>query len=858
MSVSARALAVAEPSVDPAAGSAVATSASFRWPTPPYAAYPCALEQANAEDCILTSHRGRNVVGRLTYFAPEQGCLEFQFPRAPSAETIPFGDIKMLCLMAPLRLECTGTVLAALGPEADARPHPQKFVVDFTAGDKLEGHTLGHVREPFGLFLFRCLDSASEPNVEVERVFVPHQSIHNFSIGECLGQLLIEERIVEPGHVEQALAHQQQLRTQRIGDYLVASNIVTEDQLLEAIRRQESMPVMRLGEALIELGLLKPDQLAAALARQKENRSKLLGQILIEMGLITDDDLRMVLARKLGFPVVSVSNFPVDVTALKAIPDGVARRLRVLPLIVRDGMLVIALEDPLQADKLNEIRFMTQLKVVPVIATRHEVEGALRRFYGSDTPWSSSQAGDGGESDQDSDADGVPGFDRASTKSRADINELASALDAETPLRSDADDVSIQESDNTLVRLVNTMILDAYSQGASDIHVESYPDRQKMRIRFRKDGTLYPYLELPASYRSAIIARIKIMSDLDISERRKPQDGKIDFQRFGPAKIELRVATIPTSRGLEDVVLRILAAAKPVPLGNLGLSPHNLENVRKIMSKSYGLVLVCGPTGSGKTTTLHSALSYINVPERKIWTAEDPVEITQPGLRQVQVNPKIGWTFAGALRAFLRADPDVIMVGEMRDLETARVGVEASLTGHLVLSTLHTNSAPESITRLLDMGLDPFNFADALLGVLAQRLAKRLCPSCRTTHDASEAELEELLDDYCFGTGDMPEFSRQTVKADWQEHFGTADGRIKLYRSKGCSTCSGTGYRGRLALHELLVGSAHIKRLAQTGARVEEIHKTALQEGMRSLKQDGIIKILQGDTDLLQVRAVTN
>ena len=286
-------------------------------------------------------------------------------------------------------------------------------------------------------------------------------------------------------------------------------------------------------------------------------------------------------------------------------------------------------------------------------------------------------------------------------------------------------------SDSALVGLVNRIILDAVEQKASDIHIEANLGPKTTRVRFRKDGALMNYLELPAQFRNAVVSRIKIMSRLDITERRKPQDGKIDFHRFGPAAVELRVATVPTTGGLEDVVMRVLAAAKPVPMDELGLEAGVLNSIKRLISKPHGLFLVCGPTGSGKTTTLHSLLAFLNTAERKIWTAEDPIEITQPGLRQVQVNSKIGWTFAAAMRSFMRADPDVIMVGEMRDAETAKIGIEASLTGHLVLSTLHTNSAAESIVRLLDLGMDPFNFADALLGVLAERLARRLCPHCK-------------------------------------------------------------------------------------------------------------------------------
>ena len=416
-------------------------------------------------------------------------------------------------------------------------------------------------------------------------------------------------------------------------------------------------------------------------------------------------------------------------------------------------------------------------------------------------------------------------------------------------------------SDNELVRLVNKIIVEAYQQGASDIHIEPRPGKDKTMIRFRKDGSLVNYIEIPASYRSSLITRLKIMCDLDISEKRRPQDGKIKFKKYGPLDIELRVATIPTAGGVEDVVMRILAAGEPIKLDQLGLAPRNHENLIKCVEKPYGLFFVCGPTGSGKTTTLHSVLGYLNRPETKIWTAEDPVEITQKGLRQVQVNKKAGLDFATVMKAFLRADPDIIMVGEMRDPETTGIGIEASLTGHLVFATLHTNSATESIIRLLDMGMDPFNFADALLGILAQRLGKRLCKECKEAYEPSTEEVQHLLDEYSEELTNTvawkkdPQGSLAAIQNEWNSRY-SKDGKFTLYRAKGCPTCSDTGYKGRVGLHELLVGSDPVKKLIQEKARVAEILACALNEGMRTLKMDGIEKVMQGITDIKQVRAV--
>jgi len=790
-------------------------SEEFKWPMPPQFSAPHLAGVSAAQDCLIVLQDGQKLVGNLLHFTPDEGQLEFQSKNAPTSSTIEFARIQSLRLIQPLVLRKRADPLELKGGEVFQASEKQSFVVEFRDGEKFSGETIGFVANKHGLYLFLVNYATS-----VIRYFIPAQAIKDYQIGKQLGQMLVDEAVATKQDIDAGLQKQQQLRSQRIGDFLTTNQIVNPEQLAIALKRQKQTPSLKLGEALILEKLISQEQLDEALEKQKQNRKLALGEILVDMGIVDKDMIKRTLAKKLGIPVINLRKFAIDPNIIKLVPYNIVRKHSVMPLYRQDDTLVVAVENPMHWEPLDEIRFFTKLTIEPVMASLDDILFVINAYYGA----------------------GV------SIK----MDELASQL-AEEDVQLQTDETPVAESDNTLVKLVNKMILDAYEQGASDIHIETHPGKLSTRIRFRKDGSLVHYFDLPANFRSAMVSRIKIMCQLDISERRKPQDGKIDFQQFGPAKIELRVAIIPTANGLEDVVMRVLAGSKPIPMEQLGLDVLTLTKLRGIMAKPYGLFLICGPTGSGKTTTLHSALGYINTPERKIWTAEDPIEITQAGLCQVQMNPKIGWTFASAMRSFLRADPDVIMVGEMRDVETTKIGIEASLTGHLVLSTLHTNSAPESVTRLLDFGMDPFNFSDALLGILAQRLARRLCPTCRQPHHASNEEIHILLEEYCFNTPLDP----NAVLQNWQAQYAQ-EGVFTLYSAQGCEDCADKGYKGRLGLYELLLATPQIKRLIQTRASVTDITSMAMNEGMRSLKQDGIEKILQGHTDINQVRAVSN
>lgn len=562
---------------------------------------------------------------------------------------------------------------------------------------------------------------------------------------------------------------------------------------------------------LIRYGLISVEDLENAWEDSRDNRETIEDH-LMKKYKISKDDIGKSLKEFYGCEFVSFNDkaaVPYDL--LKRLKEEYLRRELWVPLEKKDGKIRILIDDPNNVLKRDMIESLLKTRFVEYdVALYDDILKYINFFF---------QTGDGIDS----------------------ISDIIGKLDDEDEHAYEEDE-GVTESDSIIMQLVNRVINDAYNRNASDIHIEPNLTKKNVEVRYRVDGDLQTYQTVPFNYKSAIVSRIKIMSNLDITERRIPQDGKIKFRRPRGEEIELRVATIPTQGSVEDVVMRILAKGETMPLNDMGLSGRNYSELVGLLEKPYGMVLVVGPTGSGKTTTLHAGLHYINRPETKIWTAEDPVEITQYGLRQVQVNPKIGFDFASAMRAFLRADPDVIMVGEMRDFETAKTGVEASLTGHLVFSTLHTNSAPETIVRLLDMGIDPLNFADSLLGILAQRLVRTLCKNCKEPYHATREEYDELAESY------GREMFEQ-LNIPYNDDF-------TLYRAKGCDKCEGTGYRGRMGIHELLVSSDEVKRLIQKSASIEEIRELSIEQGMRTLLQDGIEKTMKGATSFSQVRRV--
>jgi type IV pilus assembly protein PilB len=550
----------------------------------------------------------------------------------------------------------------------------------------------------------------------------------------------------------------------------------------------------QLGVLLLSEGLVTQAQLDAALAAQAE-RGMPIGRLLVESGAISEADLMRVLAGQLGLEFIDLAEYPIERGAVGLIPETMARRLHALPVGWDEHRLLVVMADPGNVLAVDDIRTVTGADIRVVVATRAQVDETIDRFHRLD----------------------------------AEVDEVAQIAAEE--LAEDEEVASVREAveDAPIVKFVNLLIAQAVTDRASDIHVE--PTETELRIRFRVDGVLHEVMHSPRTIQAGVISRLKVMADINIAERRIPQDGRMSLN-VGGKPVDLRVATLPTVYG-EKVVMRILDKAQArLALADLGFLPESLRRYETCYRKPYGTILVTGPTGSGKSTTLYATLNVLNEPHRNVITVEDPVEYRLPGINQVQVNPKAGLTFASALRSILRSDPDIVLVGEIRDRETAVIAVEASLTGHLVLSTLHTNDAASTPMRLIEMGVEPFLVTSALDCVLAQRLARRLCDRCKEPYRPAEAELAE---------------------AGWPAAVLDTDGWPTLHRAVGCAACARTGYRGRLAVHEVLVMSEEIERLIVERESSEDIKKTALAQGMLTLREDGLRKVAQGHTTLEEI-----
>jgi len=673
------------------------------------------------------------------------------------------------------------------------------------------------------------------------QVFIPKNNVHKrgflgvpvkksspynlifFTIGgvrarrrdRSLGEILKESGYVSDAEIDKVLIEQKRLRNLRIGEIIAENNRLSQETVDNAIQSVMKKNIhgkqVRVGELLISAGLVTREQVQRALESQEAGKKKRIGTLLIENGDITEEQLLMALAAKFRMKFVNLMDIVPSQAALNVLSLAMIDRLQVMPLEADDKSIVVATSDPTDHTISEILRFNTNRKVELVAATSDQITSATEKYF---------------------------------HRVEESMDELLEGMNqGHIDIEEDLEDSQINESDSQVIKFVNGILINAYQNRASDIHLEPRSGaRGTLQVRYRIDGDCRIEHQIPSAFKRAVISRIKIMANLDIAERRKPQSGKIVL-RMDRKKIEYRLETTPTVGDQEDAVLRILSSSRPFTLNEMGFSNKNLTKFRDIITKPYGIILCVGPTGSGKTTSLHSALHHLNKPDRKIWTAEDPVEITQEGLRQVQVNPKIGFSFQEALRSFLRADPDIIMIGEMRDEETAKIAIEASLTGHLVLSTLHTNSAPETVVRLIEMGMDPYNFADALLGVLAQRLTRKLCNHCKESYHPEKQVYDELVSAY-----GEENYANDELKTYSENFF--------LMKRMGCKTCDKTGYLGRMAIHELLTATEPIKVAIKQGKSMEKIRTIAIEDGMRTLRMDGIHKVIEGHTDIDQVYRV--
>ena len=597
---------------------------------------------------------------------------------------------------------------------------------------------------------------------------------------------------IDPSHteaVERLNALKAKSSTSSRYDYLIRNKIVTTNQL------QEALSIAKKINKSVEFVLV--DRFSV----KKENVGKSLSQYFGCRFRDFDEE------------------FPIPFELIGKLKKSFLLYYVWVPITWSKKGVEILVDDPKDLRKTDHIKaLMTNQKIVFSVGFKEDIDKYINHFFD-------------------------PRAETSTTTDFDDLDDIIPDVTFEEEEEIEEDIHGLDESSSQVVKFVDQVLITAYRNDASDIHIEPSPITRKTTIRFRTDGVCHEYIQVPNTMAPAIVSRLKIMSELDIAERRLPQDGKIRLKRKGIPEFELRVSTMPTAGRFEDVVLRILTRSSSYKLDEIGLRERNLKVLEKIIGRPYGLILCVGPTGSGKTTTLHAALGHVNKPGVKIWTAEDPVEITQAGLRQVQVKPKIGLDFSRIMRGFLRLDPDIIMIGEMRDRETAATAIEASLTGHLVLSTLHTNNAPETLTRLLDMGMNPLNIADSFLGVLAQRLVRRLCNKCQEAYHPTQDEFEDVEAD--FG------------KAALATAGYSYTSRLELFRSPGCEICNGSGYKGRMGIHELMEGTPEIKMLIKKQATSQDLAEQAIKQGMETLKQDGIHRVFEGITDILEVRRVS-
>ena len=832
----------------------------FAWPMPPYAAYALPEPQREPLACEIEGRTGNLMNALLIALEPGQGLARVQVP--PERITLPmrFDQIRRIALTAPILPLARQPGAAEAGDDVAASQeeelrqvlehHPaQPYTVHLAGGGSVGGCTVGHIENEIGLFLFTPLDDRGM----VQGVFMPRSAYDRVSVGERLGTLLVEESAATPEQVEQAVQIQKKIRGQKLGEILVARQIVTPEQLLAALDKQARMPMVRLGEALVALGYITEDKLQEALGQQLNDRVQPLGEVLLSREWVTPQQLRVALARKLGYPVVNINTFKPQPKALALLDLETARALEVLPLVLRAGRLVVAMHDVTRHAVLDQLQDLTHCTIAPALAGAGDMRAAIDRAYASVPARAAAPEA------APLDAGGLMRLDLSDAGPDAALPGEGAPSPASRRASGRGERAARERSDSPVLQLLVTLVAEAMNRGATSLHIENHPSEDKLWVRLRRDGRMEPHSELPGSCRNSLIPRLKTLSEMDPSETRRPQEGRLAFGKLVPQhRIELRVTTLPTHGGHEDVVIGLPTRLKTLKFDGLGLSTQDQERLGGLLARPSGLILTVGPARSGRTTTLFAELAQLNQPERKVLTIEDRVELSLPGIRQIELHPRIGHTQEQALRAVQQADADVVMIDHLRDPASARLAVEMALSGRLVLASMPGRTSSEALMRLLDMGVEPWNLGDALLGVHAQRLLRRLCSACRMSRSAKDAEIDEWIEGYFHGAAvEAAEAERQQLRASWLERYGR-DGKLRRYQSAGCERCRDSGYRGRVAVHELLVANRELRRLIRAGAPAWNIQRQSQIDGMRTLRQDAVEKMLAGLTSLDEVRTVAD
>ncbi len=776
---------------------------------------------------IVEIHRNQRIKGKLSRFDADEEILEILEASKSKPTAFAFSEIKFVRFEKPYQItlerEEEKESQEKLPVDNDARD----FQVFFKDRLEITGKTYGSRIDKNGIHFYEQQKKGRKWRY-CTHLFVAKAAVENYIIGEQIGGMLVRSNAISQEDLDNVLVEQQDRRSKLLGEYLIGNHIVDGEDLEKVLVRQQSMPNVKLGELLISEELISENQLNEALRVQKQKRKSSLGEILVEKGLIDREEIQHCMADKLGIPFINLRNFNIRSDAIRLVSADVAFAHEVIPLYLYDDKLVVALEDPTDWQVIEALRVCSKRQIEPVMASRSDINWALHFHFSSDDL----------SMDSSGTAPAEPDYDP----------NLFSAFEI------------AEVTNQSVLRIVNKIIEDAHRKKVADIHFEPDPESDKIVVRFRKDGVLSVYYRFPLKFGTAFASRLKTMAQLNITERKRPQVGKVDYRKFATVDLDLRVSALPTSEGSEDLVVSLLGKSRCMPVNAIGFAARDLDRVLDTVSVRQGLFVVTGPSGSGKTSTMHSLINYLNHSDKKICSIEDPIAIRHPGIRQIEINEAVGLNYSAAVDATLITDPDILMVEELRDEETARAAVKAALSGHLVIAGLSAETAINGLQRLFDFGINRLDLADSLLGIASQKLARTLCISCKAPYQSDSKELLFLANQYCQEinrngpVASVKEAITRVVK-DWEGRLKSRDHFI-LYKATGCKDCLDTGYRGQTAVHQLLLMSPEIRRLIINKVSMEQVREKSMLLSMRSLKQDGIEKVLQGYTDYSQVRAL--